>query len=435
MIMTTDFISEKKEKSSGLRLFIKITLIGLITLVLLIPQFLITNIIEERNYTRIDAQEELSKSWGNKQHIAGPAIIIPDHKNEQPIYLFPNDLKIDGDVKVQNLKRGIFDFNVFNAPLTLTGTFNYPKEMLAHDLSSYNFSEAILFIELGDLRGLNDNVFVNWNGQKIAMESASAYGVAPEKGLCCRINLQELREGKPGVFSIQLSVKGSEELYCCPLGNTTTMTLSSDWSSPCFTGNYLPIARNVSDSGFNANWKILAINREFGQVCINKNSSTNWHNMMKGSEFGVSLCTPADQYQQTTRTVKYALLIILLTFGVILYVDIRKNVEINPVQYLLIGAALLLFYTLLLSFSEHLSFLISYSIATVMTVALITAFLTTVLKSFKIGGSTGALLLALYIFIYVLLQLEVYALLVGSIGLFVILGFAMFATIKLRHEK
>ena len=156
---------------------------------------------------------------------------------------------------------------------------------------------------------------------------------------------------------------------------------------------------------------------------------------MSGSELGVKLCIPVDQYQQTTRTVKYAILIIVLTFAVVFFVEIRRKVNIHIVQYILIGIALLLFYTLLLSFSEHLSFFISYLIAALMTIGLITTFMAAILKDKKTALVVGGLLTLLYIFIFVLLQLESYALLAGSLGLFVILAVTMYATVKLRKSK
>ncbi len=151
--------------------------------------------------------------------------------------------------------------------------------------------------------------------------------------------------------------------------------------------------------------------------------------------FGVTLKVPVEQYQQTTRTIKYAFLIILLTFAVVFFVEIRKQTPIHPVQYLLIGIALILFYTLLLSFSEHLTFGLSYAIAAVMTIGLITIYMGALLKDKRTALTIGTLLLALYIFIYVLLQLESYALLIGSIGLFIILGIAMYASQKIDWYK
>ena len=171
---------------------------------------------------------------------------------------------------------------------------------------------------------------------------------------------------------------------------------------------------------------MLALNRDFAQV-LNSHAE-----LKKAQPFGVDLKVPVEQYQQTTRSIKYAYLIILLTFAVVFFVEIRRQTPIHPVQYALVGIALMLFYTLLLAFSEHLTFLLSYLIASVMTIGLITLFMRTLLRNTRAALFIGLLLTVLYTFIYVIMQLESYALLVGSLGIFVILAVAMYASQKIN---
>ena len=206
------------------------------------------------------------------------------------------------------------------------------------------------------------------------------------------------------------------------MGRTTSVHLASDCVTPSFTGRYLPAQREVTDQGFTADWKVLALNRDFAQVL-------STHSELKNAQpFGVDLKVPVMQYQQTTRSIKYAYLIILLTFAVVFFVEIRRQTPVHPVQYALVGIALMLFYTLLLSFSEHLSFLVSYLIASAMTAGLLGIYLGAIMRDKKVGIVIGGLLAALYAFIYILLQIESYALLVGSVGLFVLLAVAMAAS-------
>ena len=428
-----EVISTKQEEKSP-RLWLKALLIFGISVALLIPQVLITHLIDERQATRTEAQSEVSQSWSGTQHIAGPAIIIPNSNDSSYISIFPSDLKITGNLTTETLKRGIFNFSVYNVPLTITGEFDFPAKLASMNISHYVMEKAYLFISLSDLRGLTDNATLTWNGEKHTIETAtggSNNDIAT--GLTYAVNIQPILDGQKIRFTIQLPLKGSEGLYVAPVGNITNAELKSDWGSPSFQGNFLPTSRQVSDSGFTASWKVLAMNRNFGQVRTN---STCWDSLMEDCEFGVDLHIPVDQYQQTTRTVKYAFLVIVLTFAVVFFVEIRRNTFIHPIQYLLIGIALLLFYTLLLSFSEHIAFSCSYLIAAIMTIGLITAFMAAILKgNRKTAFIVGLSLSALYIFLYVLLQLETYALLVGSIGLFVILAVAMFATVKLRNER
>ena len=427
-------ITPKTAPRNNMRLGLKLLIIIGISVLLLIPQFLIMNLVTERQSTRNDAKRELAKSWGMDQRIEGPAIVIP--VKEQKLYLFPESLDVSGNIQSQTLKRGIFEFSVYNAPIKMSGTFKCPKELLKRGVSQNACEKSFLFIGLGDLRGLSENVTIKLNGVPCQVEPASSFAESPSNnGLVCGFDLSTLLNGDTVLFEITLPIKGIDGLYLAPVGNTTSVSLTSDWGDPSFQGNFLPTHREVSDNGFKAVWKVMALNRDYGQIATVATDSYRWQAMMEGSELGVDLCIPVDQYQQTTRTVKYAILIIILTFAVVFFVEVRRKTNVHIVQYILIGIALLLFYTLLLSFSEHLLFAISYAIAALMTIGLITVFMAAILKDKKTALVVGGLLTLLYIFIFVLLQLESYALLAGSLGLFVILAATMYATVKIRRQR
>ena len=424
-------ITKKTAPRNNMRLGLKLLIIIGISVLLLIPQFLIMNLVTERQSTRNDAKKELAKSWGMDQHIEGPAIVIP--VKEKQLFLFPESLDVSGNIQSQTLKRGIFEFSVYNAPIKMSGTFKCPKELLKRGISQNACEKSFLFIGLEDLRGLSENVTIKLNGVPCQVEPASSFAESPSvNGLVCGFDLSTLLNGDTVLFEITLPIKGIDGLYFAPVGNSTSVSLTSDWGDPSFQGNFLPTQREVNDNGFKAVWKVMALNRDYGQIATN---SYSWESMMNGSELGVNLCIPVDQYQQTTRTVKYAILIIILTFAVVFFVEVRRKTNVHIVQYILIGIALLLFYTLLLSFSEHLLFVISYAIAALMTIGLITVFMAAILKDKKTALVVGGLLTLLYIFIFVLLQLESYALLAGSLGLFVILAAAMYATVKIRRQR
>lgn len=427
-------ITPKTAPRNNMRLGLKLLIIIGISVLLLIPQFLIMNLVTERQSTRNDAKRELAKSWGMDQHIEGPAIVIP--VKEKQLYLFPESLDVSGNIQSQTLKRGIFEYSVYNAPIKISGTFKCPKELLKRGISQNACEKSFLFIGLGDLRGLSENVTIKLNGISCQAEPASSFAESPSiNGLVCAFNLSTLLNGDTVLFEITLPIKGIDGLYLAPVGNSTSVSLTSDWGVPSFQGNFLPTQREVSDNGFKAVWKVMALNRDYGQIATVASDSYRWQAMMEGSELGVNLCIPVDQYQQTTRTVKYAILIIILTFAVVFFVEVRRKTNVHIVQYILIGIALLLFYTLLLSFSEHLLFAISYAIAALMTIGLITVFMAAILKDKKTALVVGGLLTLLYIFIFVLLQLESYALLAGSLGLFVILAATMYATVKIRRQR
>lgn len=409
---------------------LKMLLIAGLCLTFLIPQVLITHTIDERQGTRNEAQQELSKSWGREQHVSGPVIVIPGYEPSTPdIVLCPNDLNIQSSVKTQSLKRGIFHFNVYSAPITMTGDFNYPEKLANRDLSSYDLSKAFVLLDISDLRGLTGIVKLKWGDKTLTVESPSANSSTKIDGLTVPIDLYQLRESGVIAFSISIPLKGSNGLYITPVGNSNTIALNSDYGSPSFQGNFLPVERKISENGFSAQWSVLALNRTFGQVFT---LTEDWDYISDKAELGVDFCIPVDQYQQTTRAVKYTLLVVALTFAVVFFVEIRKKTRIHPIQYILIGFAIVLFYTLLLSLSEHIAFHLSYIIAAVVTIGCITIYLSAIIRNLKTALVIGGGLTLLYAFIFVLLQLENYALLVGSIGLFCILGAAMYASQKIK---
>ena len=201
--------------------------------------------------------------------------------------------------------------------------------------------------------------------------------------------------------------------------------MRSDWPSPSYKGNYLPDKRTISEDGFSANWNILHLNRNYPQSWMGK--KYNVYN----SSFGTELLLPVDNYKKSDRVTKYAMLFIVLTFMVFFFVEVLNKVFIHPVQYLLVGAALVIFYILLLSFSEHIKFNFAYIISSVLTLSLITSYTSTILKSKRIGFLIFGILTVMYTFIFTIIQIGDYALLTGSIGIFLILGLVMYFSRKI----
>jgi len=202
--------------------------------------------------------------------------------------------------------------------------------------------------------------------------------------------------------------------------------LSSNWKNPSFDGNFLPVTTPVvNDKGFTADWKVQHLNRNFPQSW--KNESFDF----KPSQFGITLLQPVDAYSKTERSVKYAILFVALTFGLYFFIEIIQQKQVHPVQYVLVGLALSIFYTLLLSVSEYLPFNLSYLIAALATAALITLYTRSIFNTWRIASLFGGLLAMLYGFIFILIQLQDGALLFGSIGLFVLLAIVMYYSRKI----
>ena len=416
---------QKQNNKNGIRLGLKLLIIFVLSLLLLIPQVIIQNLVDERRDTERCANIEVSQKWGEGQQVTGPVLFIPGDSSANNIYILPETLDIKGEVLTKTLKRGIYDFTVFESDLNLSGYFTLPKELKPAQLAHLRPEQAKLLFSISDFKGFRDNPVLLCDGQKADLSSESLR-LGDDQALSCQVDVSQLMDSGRLTYTLTVPLKGSEHLYFLPVGRTTSAHLLSDCPSPSFDGRYLPDEREVDNNGFTADWKVLALNRDFSQVM------TSYSTLRSAEPFGVQLRVPVEQYQQTTRSIKYAYLIILLTFAVVFFVEIRRQTPIHPVQYALVGIALMLFYTLLLSFSEHMTFLLSYLLSSFMTIGLITAFMRAILKNNAASIAIGVLLIALYTFIYVIMQLESYALLVGSVGIFAILAAAMYASQKIN---
>lgn len=436
-------------------LVLKIILIAFLIALSFIPMSMIRGLISEREQTANEAAKEVQQKWSGSQTLVGPVLTIPykyqDEKGETQngyINYLPENLNISGNINTQELKRGLYEIVVYNSTLELKGTFSI-KDLIGNDIpiNSLFFEQATLNIGLSDLRGINEQATLEWNGQKIDFTP----GVSPQSivtsGISTKITPQQLLTNDSVVrFIVKLKLKGSESMQFAPLGKTTRIQLTSNCKTPSFTGAFLPTEREVSNDGFSSQWEILEFNRNYSQIIKGTRRQLNTPDgylihdsglryaseAIAQSSFGVNLLFPVDQYQKSMRSAKYAFLIIILTFVVSFFVEIFQKKNIHPVQYLLIGLALCLFYTLLVSTSEHIGFTPAYIISALMTTSLITFYMIGILKIKKTAFTIGGLLACLYAYIFFLIQLETYALLVGSIGLFVILAIIMYFSQKIN---
>ena len=230
-------------------------------------------------------------------------------------------------------------------------------------------------------------------------------------------------------FNFTISFNGSKQVKMVPIGKTTDAKMTSNWNSPNFNGNFSPISREITDNGFEANWKILHFNRPFAQSYFDILPDLGKY------AFAVDFITPVDEYQQNERASKYGFLVIGLTFLIFFLIQSISKINIHIFQYSMIGIALIMFYTLLISITEHSSFSFAYLIAGASVIIMISLYSISILKDKKFPMFIGASLSVLYTFIYVIIQLEDYALLVGSIGLFFILAAVMYFSRKIEWNK
>ena len=241
-------------------------------------------------------------------------------------------------------------------------------------------------------------------------------------------NFKKSPDGK-NEFNFKLTLNGSEEINFIPVGKTTGINVSGKWAAPSFIGNFSPQS-TIENGSFAAKWHVLHFNRNIPEAW---NDDTNTY--FDDASFGVRLVEAVDHYQQNMRSAKYALMFIALTFVVFFFVELLTKKKIHLVQYLLVGIALILFYSLLLSISEQIGFALAYLIASLATIGLITTYSYSIFKNTMQTGILTVILCLLYTFLFVILQLEDIALLIGSIGMFIILGIIMFVSGKINWNR
>jgi inner membrane protein len=416
-------------------LTIKLLTIGILILLLLIPLNMVQDLVRERQSRSNDVIAEVSENWSRAQTLSGPILTIPYTSYEQVtqdketktiayiryMHLLPDQLLIDGDIAPEKLHRGIYDVVVYKSALGAKGVFNLADVAESGiNPEDIKWSQAVINLGITDMRGITEQIVLNLPNQKLACQPGLKNATLGEGGVHADIDLTGL-ETLP--FDFALNLKGSSFLNFLPLARTTEVGLKSDWTSPSFIGAFLPATRDAVN-GFPATWKVLNLNRPIPQVVQGDNLNFNEYS------FGVELYLPATQYQKSDRTAKYGALVISLVFLIIFFVQIMRKVGVHPFQYILIGLALVIFYTLLLSISEFTTFNAAYLLAAGLVVVLISVYLHGVLQNLRTTGIIFLLQTLIFGFIYVIIQLEDTALLIGSIGLFITLAVAMIASRK-----
>ncbi|MEA2113611.1 MAG: cell envelope integrity protein CreD, partial [Patescibacteria group bacterium] len=379
----------------------------------------------------------------------------------QYAHFLPETLLIDGTIEPQVRSRGIFDAVVYSSEINFSGKFARPNisDLGIKDIGT-DWNNAFVSVGISDTRGIGNELKLDWNNAEIEFNPGvqtndvirpvgSNYEMAPYEGSRLGMKIlsapdQSIRmdiEQGLGIsaplpasiknknadgyeFSFKLNLNGSRDLHFIPVGKTTEISLKSDWDKPSFGGAFLPDTRTVADDGFEASWKILDLNRGYPQSWLG--SAYNIYS----SASGVKLLAGIDGYAKSTRSVKYALLIVVLTFLVFFFAEVFNRKKVHPIQYILVGLAIVLFYALLVSISEIIGFGWAYLISSAATIGLIALYSKSVLTNVKMAIIQGLILSFLYLFVYIILQLEDYALLIGSVLLFSILAVLMYLSRK-----
>ncbi|MBS1663934.1 MAG: cell envelope integrity protein CreD [Bacteroidetes bacterium] len=426
------------------KIILKSFLIGILSLLLLIPTLFIQALVSERKERQEEALKEISSRWAGSQTVTGPVIGIPytdfvtennnTHSVRRWAYFLPGKLNIKSKIVPERRYRGIYQVVVYTTELQVNGSFDsLAISELGIPDANLLWNEAAVFFNVGDIQGLKEEVFLELKGaaasSKLELIPAKRPTDQFRSALSAALPGWYLAGNNPVEFSATVSLKGTGNLLFVPIGRETKVEASSSWSNPSFTGSVLPDLRSIKDSGFDANWKVLALNRKYPQQW--KEDTYN----LESSAFGVDLIVPVDAYQQTTRSVKYAILIIILTFTAFFLIEWIYSRPIHSLQYLLVGFALCIFYTLLLSLSEYLGFNTAYGLAAAATIGLIGWYVGSMLRSSKMSMFIIFLLAVQYGFVFTLIQLQDYALLMGSIGIFLTLAVVMYFSRKIKWNS
>ena len=440
---------EKNKKFTQSITFKALTVVAL-TLSLLIPKAMITSLINERQERSEETIRKINEKWSNPQTICGPVFTMPYlskitqdeivddkvHKKvsyeKRELYLMPSALNIDVKLFPEPKYYGIYKTTLYRSEVQISGNFDLDKMEENYHIDDDDWNNVYIAIGISDLKGLVSNAEFTFNGNLYSAEAGSS--TIWFSGNTLKIPLKNFRKSPNGKtdFNCKLLLNGSKNIHFVPIGRTTDVMVSGKWSSPNFAGNFSPQS-TIEKESFSAKWHILHFNREIPET-LNSYNGRNYLDNEKFS-FGVQLIETVGHYQQNERSAKYALMFIALTFVVFFFVEVLTKKKIHLVQYLLVGIALILFYSLLLSISEQIGFALAYLIASLATIGLISSYAYGIFKNKMQTGILTGILCLLYTFLFVVLQLEDIALLIGSVGLFIILGIIMFVSGKINWHK
>ena len=441
--------------SPGFKFFL---ICGLV-LLLAIPLLLVWALIEEREHRAEGVQADVAREWGGSQAITGPVVIVPytvrrvrtegdkrieDLVERRAVFL-PETLNINGKAATKVLHRSIYDIGVYTAALDFEGSFGVPDiSEVATDVQSVRWQDAILALAINDVSGLKATASVFIDGSsKVPFEPSLGVPGDRLNGIHARlVGAEALFPGSASdtstaplpsmrafTFKFGLTLNGSAQLAFAPVARETTVGLSSDWPDPSFIGAFLPTDRVLNPAMFSARWQVPHLARSVPQAWSLEDQGLP---RMSAYAFGVRFIVPVDFYQIVSRAAKYAMMFLATAFMAVFVLELRSAHAVHPVQYMFVGLAMAFFYVLLLSFAEQIGFLWAYLIASVATAGLIASYVGRVQRSVFKGLVMLAVLALLYGLLYLILQLEDYALLVGAIAGFLMLAAVMFGTLKVN---
>lgn len=421
----------------------KFGLIVLLGALLAIPLFSVYLLVYDRQSQSTTAKDAIVAGWGDTQTLSGPYLVVPfthivqttttengqtqthQESRDDSLVIAPTRLAIDTRLNPELRKVSIYEAVLYTADVHATGAFQLPDlAKLNIDPASVHLDQAQIAMGIASAKGLaGSQPVVSVDGQRLPLIPGSGLSANDGNGFSGRL-AGPVAAGRPIPFDIAFQLRGHDSLALAPAAQDTQWHVASSWASPSFLGGFLPTARSITKQGFTADWRIgnLALNRPI--VSIGE------HDPDPGAQVSVALLDTVDFYSEVNRATKYGFLFIGFTFVALLMFDILMGVSVPGPAYLLVGIGLILFFVLLLAFAEVIGFTPAYLLASGAIAALLACYAAAILKSWRRGGTVGAMLVALYAVLYVLLSLEAFALLIGSLLTFAALAAVMYFT---RH--
>jgi len=425
--------------------YVKSAVIVALTLLMLWPLACVERLVSERQALQHQAYDVIAAGFGGAQTLGAPilsvdtqdrsVIVDPSTKSSAedwtpgaPLHLLPDEVRITSDVAVEVRSKGIYSFPVYVSKVVITGEFRPDaiSGLLASNVDTRVLpAHAAIQLPVSGVKYLRALTRFEVGGQAMHVTSAEIAGFG---ALSAPIDLSAINRAGALAFRLEFELAGSDSLHFLPLGSNTVVSARIAWPHPDFDGAFLPISHELTDQGYSANWHVLELNRTLPQLWRGTSVASS---TLLGTAFGVRLFQPSDIYTQNYRAARYGILFIAITFACFFaWEHVVRGLQLHPMQYLMVGAALAIFYLLLLALSEHIGFGMSYAIAASALVALITSYIAGATSSRKSAAAIGAALAVSYGTLYVIVLSEDYALLYGSLLLFGILAALMLAT---RH--
>jgi inner membrane protein len=416
----------------------KVLGIGLLALLMLIPLTQADGLVRERQAMRDTAVARVADGWGGPQVIGGLVLAVPTRSEthdaagavakvvDSTEIVLADDLDTVADLTVDKRSSGMYVVPTYTGEVTVRGHF-LPADLrrfAAEAGATWFTGKSEVRVLIADTRGLQGISSVMVDGHAVRLSSSTAR-MGPYTVLSAPIIIEPEREA-PVEFELKLSVAGTESFSSLPLARTNSVQMRSPWPDPSFTGSLLPTRRSVTATGFDASWKILDLNRAYGQHWDAGNHEVA--ERLEASAFGVKFYQPGGLYQQNDRAGKYGLLFIALTFVAFFLFEVLKGLRLHPVQYLLVGAAMTSFYVLLLALSEQIGFGPAYAVATAAVVLIVGGYAMAALRARSAGLALGGVLTLVYAILYGLIGAEQYALLIGSVVLVAVIALLMYLT-------